>query len=71
MLAGQGLNQGLEDAAELGRQVKAEGLTQASLRTYETTRIERIQQVMAAELVCPAACKLYLSCTCLLFHHCG
>ena len=49
--AGQGLNQGLEDAAELGRQVRAGGLSPATLRNYETTRIARVQQVMAAETV--------------------
>ena len=56
------MNQGLEDAAELGRQVRAEGLTQASLRAYESTRIERIQPIMAAELVSLAGytCLLYV-----------
>lgn len=51
IVAGQGLNQGLEDAAALGRQVKAAGLGAESLRSYEKTRIPRVQQVMATELV--------------------
>lgn len=56
MAAGQGLNQGLEDAAELGRQVKASGLTADTLRSYEKTRIARVQQIMAAELVSMSWC---------------
>ena len=35
--AGQGLNQGLEDAAALGQQVQAGGLSPASLRSFETS----------------------------------
>ena len=49
--AGQGLNQGLEDAAALGQHVQAGGLCPASLRAFEALRVPRVQEVMAAEMV--------------------
>ena len=49
--AGQGVNQALEDASELGLAVQEGGLTQDSLRAYEAKRITRMREIMAAEMV--------------------
>ena len=49
--AGQGLNQGMEDAYELAQYLKHGGLTADSLRQFEAFRIPKIRQIMAAELV--------------------
>lgn len=50
--AGQGVNQALEDAVELAQAINKGGLTPDSLRAYESSRIPRVQEIMAAEMVC-------------------
>lgn len=50
-LAGQGLNQAMEDAVELGHFLSQQGLLPDSLRQYEASRIPRVQEVMACEMV--------------------
>lgn len=49
--AGQGVNQGLEDAVELAYFLKQGGLTPHSLRKFEASRIPRLQEIMACEMV--------------------
>lgn len=49
--AGQGVNQALEDAVELAQAIKKGGLNPDSLRAYESKRIPRVQEIMAAEMV--------------------
>jgi len=45
------VNQALEDAVELAQAIQEGGLTQDSLRAYEASRIPRVQQILAAEMV--------------------
>ncbi len=45
------MNQALEDAVELAQAIQEGGLTQGSLRAYEASRIPRVQQILAAEMV--------------------
>ncbi len=45
------MNQALEDAVELAQAIQEGGLTQDSLRAYEASRIPRVQQILAAEMV--------------------
>lgn len=45
------MNQALEDAVELAQAIKEGGLNPDSLRAYESKRIPRIQEIMAAEMV--------------------
>ena len=45
------MNQALEDAVELAQAIQQGGLTQESLRAYETKRIPRVREIMAAALV--------------------
>ena len=47
------MNQGLEDAVDLGCFLAKDGLTPEALRAFEAERIPRIQQIMAAEMVGP------------------
>lgn len=49
--AGQGMNQALEDAVELAQAIKQGGFTPSSLRSFESSRIPRVQEIMAAEMV--------------------
>lgn len=42
----------MEDAVELGQFLSQSGLLPQSLRDYEASRIPRVQQVMACEMVC-------------------
>ena len=49
--AGQGVNQGFEDACELAHYLDQGGLQADSLRQFEASRIPRVQEVMAAEMV--------------------
>ena len=46
------MNQALEDAVELAQAINKGGLTPGSLRAYESSRIPRVQEIMAAEMVC-------------------
>jgi len=45
------VNQALEDAVELAQAIQEGGTTQGSLRAYEASRIPRVQQILAAEMV--------------------
>jgi 2-polyprenyl-6-methoxyphenol hydroxylase-like FAD-dependent oxidoreductase len=49
-MLGQGLNQALEDAAELGRAIGKYGATENALREYERVRLPRSQRVQAASV---------------------
>lgn len=55
-LVGQGVNQGFEDAVELGYFLSQGGLLPDSLRKFEASRIPRVQQIMACEMVCCSEC---------------
>ena len=58
--AGQGANQALEDAAELGWAVQQHGPTAEALRAYEMERLERVRTIVGTEQVgagwCGAPC---------------
>ena len=58
--AGQGANQALEDAAELGWAVQQHGPTAEALRAYEMERLERVRTIVGTEQVetgwCSASC---------------
>jgi 2-polyprenyl-6-methoxyphenol hydroxylase-like FAD-dependent oxidoreductase len=47
---GQGVNQAMEDAAELGRAIGRHGGTEEALREYERVRLPRSQRVQAASV---------------------
>jgi 2-polyprenyl-6-methoxyphenol hydroxylase-like FAD-dependent oxidoreductase len=49
-MLGQGLNQALEDAVELGRAIGKYGATEEALREYERVRLPRSQRVHAASV---------------------
>jgi len=49
------VNQALEDAVELAQAIQEGGLMQDSLRAYEASRIPRVQQILAAEMVSSTA----------------
>jgi 2-polyprenyl-6-methoxyphenol hydroxylase-like FAD-dependent oxidoreductase len=49
-MLGQGVNQTLEDAAELGRAIGKYGATEEALREYERVRLPRSQKVQAASV---------------------
>lgn len=51
MCAGQGVNQGLEDAHDLAAFLGQAGPVADSLRKFEASRIPRVQTIMAAEMV--------------------
>ena len=51
VLTGQGLNQGMEDAVELAYFLSQGGLLPDNLRKFEASRIPRVQEVMACEMV--------------------
>lgn len=59
------MNQALEDAVELAQAINRGGLTPDSLRAYESSRIPRVQEIMAAEMVCHHS-RSELTCTNLL-----
>ena len=50
----------MEDAYELAQYLKQGGLTADSLRQFEASRIPKIRQIMAAELVRSACCHTIL-----------
>lgn len=54
--AGQGMNQALEDAVELAQAIKQGGFNPSSLRSFESSRIPRLQEIMAAEMVSHVQC---------------
>lgn len=56
-IAGQGVNQALEDAVVLAKSVRDGGLTASSLRAYEAARIPRLQEIAAFQIV--SGMKLY------------
>jgi 2-polyprenyl-6-methoxyphenol hydroxylase-like FAD-dependent oxidoreductase len=49
-MLGQGLNQTLEDAAELGRAIGKYGATEEALREYERVRLPRSKKVQTASV---------------------
>ena len=54
-VSGQGVNQAFEDAVILAQTIKYGGLTEASLRAFESQCIPRLQEIMAAEMVSTAS----------------
>ena len=54
-VSGQGVNQAFEDAVILAQAIQDGGLAEASLRAFESQRIPRLQEVMAAEMVSTAS----------------
>ncbi|KAL3137319.1 hypothetical protein ABBQ32_006859 [Trebouxia sp. C0010 RCD-2024] len=58
--SGQGMNQALEDAVELAQAIKQGGFNPSSLRSFESSRIPRLQEIMAAEMV--LGLKAYAGC---------
>jgi 2-polyprenyl-6-methoxyphenol hydroxylase-like FAD-dependent oxidoreductase len=56
-MLGQGLNQTLEDAAELGRAIGKYGATEEALREYERVRLPRSIKVQAASVAMTKAAR--------------